>query len=217
MPAVVVQRKCPINWSAIVSRLGTGDSVPRPLGFSASAPAAESALGSHPCVALSSAPPARQCSASGANRGTASEGVHTEGFLFAWSSAALHVQGANGSRPGIGGLLQQQTVVEIYPDASVGSMADLHRASREALLASQRGQLHFQARADSDDMIVADLAFVAQAEDPVQIQPPIELAIGRTSLPRHFRELPVVVVQEAGQYRIGLLKCGCFGQAQFTH
>ena len=56
----------------------------------------------------------------------------------------------------------------------------------EALLASQRRQLHFQAWADSDDMIVADLALVAQAEDPVQIQPPVELAIGRAGLPGTF-------------------------------
>ena len=157
----------------------------------------------NPGAPLSSAPPARQCSESGAKRGAAREGIHAQGFLFSWSSAALHVEGANGPSPGVGGLLQQQTVVEIYANASVGSMAYLHRASREALLASQRRQLHFQARADSDDMIVADLAFVAQAEDPVQIQAPIELAIGRTSLSRHFRELPVVVVQEAGQDRLG--------------
>src|SRR5258708_10276154 len=124
---------------------GTGDSVPRPLGLSAFAPgllkkagsakrsravpATESALGSHPCVALSSAPPAGQFSGLGTQGGTAREGIHAQRFLFARGTTTLHVEGADGSGPRIGGLLQQQAVVAIDADASIGGVAHHHRAA----------------------------------------------------------------------------------------
>ena len=89
----------------------------------------------------------------------------------------MHVQGADRPGPGMGGLFQQQAIVEIHADASIGSVAYLHGGSCEALIARQRRQLHFQAGAHSDDVVVTYFALVTQTEDTIQIQMPVELAV----------------------------------------
>ena len=99
----------------------------------------------------------------------------------------------DGSLVRMSGFDREEPAWEVHAKAPVVLLTNFDLLAGIATAVRQRRKWEGNSRNRRDNVIVADGALVAQAEDVIQIQAPVELAIGQTGWAGGFSKLPVVV------------------------
>jgi len=178
-------------------------------------PATESALGLHPCIALSSAQFMLSVAVRLGSR-DAGELIDPDRLLFVGRFLLPEVMCANRTGIGGSGLDMQWTPVQIDMKVSIWLVAYFDHLAGIPPAVGQRRQLDSDARDRSNNVILTDGPLVAKTENVVQIEPRIELAPNRNRTRGSLPEANVILCQKPDQECVGLFESAGVFQAQLA-
>ena len=128
--------------------------------------------------------------------------------LLSDSAAALRSQVT-----GLGSLAGDASALVVHRSAAVEMFTDLDPGAGVGA-APWAGRDGYDAAPQGDDVVLADSAPVAEAEDVSRVLASRKAAVGGTWLCWRLAKACVVPCQESGQRGVGLLKSGDVGQPQ---